>query len=159
MLMMKKINYYLGRLLDRFGYRCFRKHQVPECNLELLRLGIGFLEKTIPSLKIVQIGAFDGRLSDPLQAALRKGEHQVVLVEPQPQCFELLRERYSEFSNVKIVNAAVTEEDGEIKMYLPKNEKYSPKATVDRDQLKNFGENRNFKRPFGVECEVPNGHR
>jgi transposase len=20
-------------------------------------------------------------------------------------------------------------------------------------------ENRNFKRPFGVECEVPNGHR
>jgi hypothetical protein len=27
------------------------------------------------------------------------------------------------------------------------------------DRRIGISENRNFKRPFGVECEVPNGHR
>jgi enoyl-CoA hydratase/carnithine racemase len=32
-------------------------------------------------------------------------------------------------------------------------------TTMAMETLATVRENRNFKRPFGVECEVPNGHR
>ncbi len=67
---------------------------------------------------IVQIGAFDGRLDDPLLDFLgRQPSAEAVLVEPQGTPYAALQQRYRNYSNVRCVNRAVGSEDGYQSLY------------------------------------------
>jgi FkbM family methyltransferase len=135
---MKRLNYYLGRFLYKWGYSVNRSYRTPRCTLNVLQLGIQFLELKKPHLVIVQIGAFDGDEADPLNGAIASNRHTVLLVEPQRQPYENLLARYREYPNVRIANCAVADRDGELTMHLPKNEEFSTKASLDAGHLQNF---------------------
>ena len=136
--MRKKINYIIGKLSARFGYRLMPSYKVPQCTLGILEFGINYLNTKRSSLTIIQIGAFDGEILDPLVGAIKDDNNQILLVEPQPGPYKSLVKRYSEYSNVTVENSAITEKDGEIDMYLPANMESSPKASIDEGHLKSF---------------------
>ena len=91
-------------------------------------------------LKIVQIGAFDGEFHDPLSSVfLTHQDATALLVEPQPQAFERLRERFAGQHDVLLENVAVSNEDGTAFLYLPFETECSPLASLDRNHLSRFG--------------------
>lgn len=60
----------------------------------------------------VQLGAFDGQANDPMHDLVRRLGWRGILVEPQPDAFERLREAYADVDGLVFVNAAVAEERG-----------------------------------------------
>ena len=87
---------------------------------------------------IIQIGANDGKSFDELSYFIKKYKTDSILIEPIPEFFSELKFNYSNFGNIKLINAAVTDEKE--KQYI-----YSVK--------KKFRENR-FKNP-----QCPNIHK
>lgn len=137
--MARTLNYHLGSLLNRIGYRVMRNDRIPQCTLNILKLGIRFLQSKKETLTIIQIGAFDGELADPLKNAFLEATNRVILVEPQSKPYEILVNKYSDFSHIFVENSAVGEIDGELELFLPKGEQYSPIASLDSTHLSNFG--------------------
>ena len=68
-------------------------------------------------ITMVQVGACDGLLDDPVEPYIRSGRIKGLLVEPQPEAFATLQERYKDRSDIMLANCAVTASDGELKMY------------------------------------------
>lgn len=66
---------------------------------------------------VVQIGANDGQTHDSLFQYISKKELSGLLVEPQIDVFERLKNNYKENKNLKFANVAVGEKDGEIQFY------------------------------------------
>lgn len=71
-------------------------------------------------LSFVQVGAFDGASDDDLTQLLPLGKVQGVLVEPQPEPFAALAERYAGHENLHLVNAAIAPERGQRNFYRPR---------------------------------------
>jgi FkbM family methyltransferase len=71
---------------------------------------------------IVQIGACDGKEDDPLFKYLLRGNIKATLIEPIPASFAKLVEAYCGISEVNLINAAITTEDGEREMYSVKQQ-------------------------------------
>src|SRR5438105_9075877 len=65
----------------------------------------------------VQIGAFDGDENDPLADALVRYGWRAVLVEPQADPAEALRNRYGNNPDVTVVQAAIGDTDGQRILY------------------------------------------
>jgi FkbM family methyltransferase len=70
----------------------------------------------------VQIGAYDGLKSDPIQASVRKRHWRGILVEPQPDAFEKLKQNYRSIPNLIFVNAAIGASDGALPLYKLRDE-------------------------------------
>ncbi|MGY4626709.1 FkbM family methyltransferase [Bradyrhizobium sp. USDA 4486] len=66
---------------------------------------------------VLQIGANDAVLTDPVCALIRKYELRALLVEPLPDVFERLARNVSEFKNIKLANVAVGRSAGLAKIY------------------------------------------
>src|SRR5207247_1914389 len=64
-----------------------------------------------PDLYFVQIGAYDGVAADPLQALIRQHHLRGILVEPQSDACQRLRDVYSDQPQVRIENAAISDCD------------------------------------------------
>jgi FkbM family methyltransferase len=62
---------------------------------------------------ILQIGANDGHLRDPVHQIIMKLSLLAILVEPLPDRFEQLRRNYSNQSNIRFENVAVSTQPGE----------------------------------------------
>jgi len=77
-------------------------------------------------LTIVQVGAFDGVSDDPLHDFIVARPVRAVLVEPQPPHFARLRQTYARCPNVRLVNAAIDERDGERDMYCIRRDAQVP---------------------------------
>jgi hypothetical protein len=61
------LRYELGRLLRKRGYGIAREYRWPEIHSNLLLPGFSLLRSRRHGLiKIMQIGAFDGQVADPL---------------------------------------------------------------------------------------------
>ena len=111
----------------------FGKYKLEELQKKILRK-IGY-QKVVPgeiirenffdlyfSLRnpfVVQIGANDGRTHDSLFQYISKGQLSGLLVEPQVDIFERLKNNYNTHTNteLKFANVAVGEKDGEIPFY------------------------------------------
>jgi FkbM family methyltransferase len=65
----------------------------------------------------LQIGANDGVDGDPIRPYILELGWRGVLVEPLPDVFALLQKNYSGIEGLRFVNAAVTEESGEVTMW------------------------------------------
>lgn len=68
----------------------------------------------------VQIGANDGKLSDPMYPYVTKYNLGGIVVEPQPDAFELLKANYKNFSRVKCVQVAIADKSGTLPFYIVK---------------------------------------
>lgn len=68
---------------------------------------------------VVQIGAHDGQLLDPLSPLVHRYGWSGVLVEPNPHNVEKLRETYRHCPQIRIEPCAITERDGTATLYRP----------------------------------------
>jgi FkbM family methyltransferase len=66
---------------------------------------------------ILQVGANDGVLTDPVQALIKKHNVAALLVEPLPNLYEKLVANYSGSPNVQFANVAISTAPGEATIY------------------------------------------
>lgn len=110
----KIVKQRLARVLYRQGY----------CINSLSR--VNFFEpllythlKNHGSLYFVQIGANDGKSSDPIHQFVTRNHHKVkgIVVEPLGDFFEQLKNSYAKYPNVTPVNAAIHRSEKEMTLY------------------------------------------
>lgn len=124
--MKEKIRDWLIQILARFGYRIVKAPkraivESPEGNLDV-RLDFLVYDHMQQigerPFFIVQIGAFDGTsFGDAMHDYFADSRFQGVLVEPQPAVFSRLKETYKGNEQVRLENAAIAHEDGEVDLY------------------------------------------
>lgn len=145
------LRYQLGRLFQKCGYRLARDYRWPEVHGNLLVLGFALLRaKQKGTIRVLQIGAFDGHACDPLLEILQDENISAILMEPQKIPYERLVERYATNPRVSLINAAVAEHDGVVKLYVPGSAD-SPKASLIAQHHRRFGSDAKDVR----ELEVP----
>ncbi|PYI49688.1 MAG: hypothetical protein DMF10_00915, partial [Verrucomicrobia bacterium] len=99
---------------------------------------------------MLQIGAFDGHACDPLLEILQDENVSAILMEPQKIPYERLVERYATNPRISLINAAVAERDGVVKLYVP-DSSASPMASLIAQHHRRFGSGAKEVR----ELEVP----
>jgi FkbM family methyltransferase len=143
--------YRAGQLLKTLGYKLSRDYRWPEVHGDLLLLGFALLRSYHRGLiQIVQIGAFDGQVDDAVADILQNENVSAILVEPQKIPYERLAARYATNPRVCLINAAVAEHDGVVKLYVPGSDA-SPKASLFAQHHRRFGSDAKEVR----ELEVP----
>ena len=73
-----------------------------------------------PSLKVLQIGAYDGKSFDPIYPVSSVAACEITLVEPNPEAITALKRNYGNFPTVNVIEAAVTDgqEGNELALYV-----------------------------------------
>ncbi|MEI8285056.1 MAG: FkbM family methyltransferase [bacterium] len=155
---MKHINLIIGNLIKWFGYQVGRTFRFPQCEADLIGIGFALLNasKKTKLIRVIQIGAFDGELGDPLKKHLGKSGIYAVLIEPQTVPYEKLKNKYSALSNVETKNVAIASESGEISMWAPLKNEGSPFASISRKHANNFGKSRDAFKEIKVQAVTPN---
>jgi FkbM family methyltransferase len=88
-----------------------------------------------PRLTFMQIGAFDGALDDDLRELIEKHQLRGVLIEPQPAAFARLQKTYRNQPQVKLLQAAIAEQQGTRDLFCKRGEA-SMVASFDRAHLR-----------------------
>lgn len=70
-----------------------------------------------PDVFFIQIGANDGISNDPLHEFIVRFRWQGVLIEPVPHAFRMLQQTYAAHPQLRLINAAVAENDGTRTLY------------------------------------------
>lgn len=99
-------------------------------------------------LTFVQVGAFDGGSEDDLTSLLDFPGVRGALVEPQPEPFAELSQRFAHHENIHFVNAAIAADAGHRKLYRPSDGR-SRLASLDRNNLLRHG-----VRPEDISCDL-----
>jgi FkbM family methyltransferase len=145
------VRYQLGRLFRKCGYRLARDYRWPEVHGNLVALGFALLRATRRgTIQVLQIGAFDGHACDPLFEVLQNENVSAILVEPQKIPYERLVAAYATNPRVRVINAALAEHDGVVKLYVPDSAD-SPKASLIAQHHRRFGSDAKEVR----QIEVP----
>lgn len=107
------------RFLERFGLKKIIPHEITRDN---------FFESYFRTKRpfVVQIGANDGKTHDSLYTYILKYQLPGLLVEPQPDIFNALKENYKGNKNLQFANVAVGEKDGQMPFYRIKPELVMP---------------------------------
>jgi FkbM family methyltransferase len=75
------------------------------------------------NLTLIQIGANDGKQSDPFTKSIINYKIKSYLLEPIPDFYNMLKDNYSKYDWVRCFNIGITTEDGEKEIiYVPKVE-------------------------------------
>ena len=147
-----KFRYRAGQLLKKLGYKVSRDYRWPEIHGNLLLLGFSLLRAHYDGLiQIVQVGAFDGQVDDPLNDILQNENVSAILVEPQKIPYVRLAARYATNPRVCLINAAVAEHDGVAKLYVP-GSGASPQASIIAQHHRRFGCDAKGIREIEVPC-------
>jgi len=88
------VRYWVGKISNKPGYKIVPDYRWPQITADLPALGFALLKKRANNIKIVQIGAFDGKMLDPLARLLMDGSMSAILIEPQKVPFEKFAEKY-----------------------------------------------------------------
>ena len=112
----------LNRLLNRFDIE-IRKY--PACNfapMPVLNLAVQALMRAKGTqLYFIQVGANDGVFGDPLRSFILKYQWRGILIEPQPQIFELLKQNYrNQAENLTFENCAISPESSSLTLHVPR---------------------------------------
>ena len=70
-----------------------------------------------PDLFFLQVGGMDGKRFDPIYAFVKHYRWKGIILEPLPDLFEALAANYAGNEGVVLVNAALTDSDGEHEMF------------------------------------------
>jgi FkbM family methyltransferase len=138
----KTINLKLGRLLEQLGFTICRNHYYPRQSFDPISLGASLIRSSnqgFDDLRIIQVGAFDGLLADPLKELLTKSYVTAILLEPQPGPCRKLKERFTGNTRIKIVNAALSSMTGQDFMFTLDPSNGSATASLSFSHISNFG--------------------
>jgi FkbM family methyltransferase len=102
--------YYIKKILNRIGYQKIIPNSITRDNFFDLYFS---LKKPF----VVQLGANDGKTHDSLYRYISQNHLPGLLVEPQVDVFEKLKENYKENKNLKFANVAIGEKEGEIPFF------------------------------------------
>lgn len=95
------------------------KNPSRELNLNLEFVASHFA-LAVGGLNFIQVGAYDGKSGDPLNRLIRKYHWRGILLEPQPEAFQCLRENYKDEKQLLFKNAAISHHDGTQNLYRVK---------------------------------------
>ena len=116
-----------------------RDFRWPEVHGNLLLMGFSLLRAREQGIiQVLQIGAFDGVASDPLEEILEDDLISAILVEPQISPYEMLVNRYGNNPKIRLINAAIADKDGTATLYVPSSTA-SPKASLIASHHRRFG--------------------
>lgn len=105
-------------LMNLTGYDI---HRIPPARqrptLDLLRLAVGPRIVTNSKFFFIQIGANDGMRADPMHELVAAYHPRGICVEPLPDLFAQLAENYSTEPQIKLENAAISQEPGPLVLY------------------------------------------
>jgi FkbM family methyltransferase len=98
-------------------------------------------------LKIIQVGANDGKKDDYMHALIKRQGTQAIVIEPSPYTFSLLQKTYKDYPDVRPVNIAITDDEAELSKIFyclqPKegehfDDRYTLWSSFNLDHLKHF---------------------
>lgn len=75
-------------------------------------------DRRLDDVAVVQVGANDGKIADPLTRFIAKGGWRALLIEPVPTYAAELRARYRGYPDVEVVECAVDAAEGRRTMYV-----------------------------------------
>jgi FkbM family methyltransferase len=96
------------------------RRRLPAITLEPLDLLLDTFSAREKPVTIVQVGACDGIMRDPIHAQVSKDSTRAILIEPNPYAFARLQSLHADRPNVTLVKAAIGETDGEAYLYRVK---------------------------------------
>ncbi len=85
--------------------------------LALLNFLIAFLDAQSRQVRVVQVGANDGQMEDPIWRYWSKETWTGVLIEPHPVYFSNLKKRHDDNPNITLVNSAVSSTSGTMTLF------------------------------------------
>ncbi len=68
-------------------------------------------------ITLIQVGANDGKMADPVFPFILKGQWRGVMIEPHPLYFKELSTRHAERPELQLVNTAIASEPGEMELF------------------------------------------
>jgi FkbM family methyltransferase len=68
-------------------------------------------------ITLIQVGANDGKMADPVFPFIVKGQWRGVMIEPHPLYFKELSARHAERPELQMVNTAIASETGEMELF------------------------------------------
>ena len=108
----------------------------------------------------IQIGANDGKRSDPMRSSIIELRLPGLLVEPIPDLFEQLKQNYASSPQLSFENVAIARHNGEISLF-----RISPDAhvedwvhgivTYDRRWIEGMAKRRGLNNVYVEEIKVP----
>jgi FkbM family methyltransferase len=98
--------------------------------IKIFDLCAGDLIQTVPSPRVLQIGANDGIRFDPLRSFVERHSWPCLMIEPNPVVYAELVKNYANFPSVKTENIAIGETDGTLPLYLPNAELIAAKPDL-----------------------------
>lgn len=119
------MNNYIRNLLRKLGFDLVRKETVDlidayrKCSsykIDILSLVVEILNRRKDNYSFLQIGANDGIRDDNLYGLIEKYDLRGIMVEPMPQAFSRLRERYHDNNQIRLINSAISV-DSSITLY------------------------------------------
>ncbi|HUB63230.1 MAG TPA: FkbM family methyltransferase [Methylocella sp.] len=122
--MKRKGQKFIRTQLERLGIAIERRKAGNGPSIPLLRLLVEHSILVDGKGAILQIGANDGVLADPIHEMIVALDLPAVLVEPIPDRFEELQRNYAGQPNISFENCAVSSEPGEAELF-----RINPKAT------------------------------
>jgi len=132
-----RVHYWIGKGASQMGYIIQRKDRVQEPTVPALPLAYRLISHTYPQVYLIQLGAYDGRRADPVQELLKADcpGLRALLVEPQPEAFRLLQERYIGHPHIQCFHAAVNDTDGTVSLFIPEGHLHSPESALSPREI------------------------
>lgn len=117
--------------LRRLGYRIEKIVDVGDNRVEVFWLALRLAMLRVGSdFFFVQIGAHNGVHDDPIREFVLRYHLSGLLVEPQPLVFPELKKNYAGEPQLIFENAAISDKDGDAKMYYAKAENGEPTSVL-----------------------------
>jgi FkbM family methyltransferase len=113
--MSKKLKRLVIRLLESRGYCLSFGEPATFAGI------ISAFDRRDGAFFFVQIGAYDGKESDPIKDFVRERHWTGLLVEPQPDAFDRLKRNYADCPGLFFENAAISEREGTLPFYRLKD--------------------------------------
>jgi FkbM family methyltransferase len=154
-LALRSLKGLVARSVGKIGYRLERVVDTGDATLDVFELATMWLAAELGRAPFfVQVGAFDGRMDDPMYALIKRHHWPGLLVEPQPRPFaRLTTKTYADEPQLRFENAAIADRDGTATLHAPDQDVLREHyiASFDRAQV----ERRGWGRAPIVALEVP----